>query len=264
MADTLVASLEDALRHALTDLFDPVALRRNSLVEHLGLVEHPNPASALRTVIVDAIESLKPIMRAPAGAVTQRYYQILSQRYVQQYTQQDVANQLGISPRHLRREQVAAIRALAEYLAHRYGLTEDDGVATVSPSAPVAPENEGGVEGEMLWLEDSQGDQQAEVWPVLQDAVHLAQALAKQHHVTLLVGDRDASLPEAGVAPTVLKQIVLNLLTTAIQGTPRGEVVLEVAARHGRVIAVLDACSKADIQNISFATAAGGQEGAGP
>ncbi len=238
MADILpVAPLEGALRQVLADLFDPVALRKSPLVERLGLAEHPNPASAVRTAIVEAIESLKPTPRAPAGATTQRYYQILSQRYVQQYTQQDVANQLGISPRHLRREQAAAIRALAQYLEHRYGLAENAGVAiTGSTPAPAPPDNGGDVESEMLWLEDSQGDQQAGVWPVLEDAVHLAQALARQHHVTLLVGERDTSLPEVGVAPTVLKQIVLNLLTTAIQGTPRGEVVLEVAVRHGRVI----------------------------
>ncbi|HHX45029.1 MAG TPA: response regulator [Chloroflexi bacterium] len=227
---------EVALRRALADLFDPVALRKSPLVERLGLAEHPNPASALRTEIVAAIEALRPAQGAPAGAAAQRYYQILSQRYAQQYTQQDVANQLGISPRHLRREQVAAIRALAEYLEHRHGLAAHDDAAGPLPESAARSSGPGGdVEREMLWLEDSQGDQKAEVWPVLEDAVHLAQALARQHRVTLVLGDRPASLPEVSVAPTILKQIVLNLLTTAIQAMPQGETVLEVASRHGQV-----------------------------
>lgn len=224
------------LRQALADLFDPVALRKNPLIEKLGLADEPNPASALRTVMIGAIESLKPIPIAPASATAQRYYQILSQRYVQQYKQQDVANQLGISPRHLRREQVAAIRALAQYLEQRYGL-DPGGIREQALAAPPSdpPEVGADVEREMLWLEDSQGDQKAEVWPVLEDAVHLAQALARQHRVTLVLGDRPASLPEVSVAPTILKQIVLNLLTTAIQAMPQGETVLEVASRHGQV-----------------------------
>lgn len=224
------------LRQALADLFDPVALRKNPLIEKLGLADEPNPASALRTVMIGAIESLKPIPIAPASATAQRYYQILSQRYVQQYKQQDVANQLGISPRHLRREQVAAIRALAQYLEQRYGL-DPGGIREQALAAPPSdpPEVGADVEREMLWLEDSQGDQKAEVWPVLEDAVHLAQALARQHRVTLVLGDRPASLPEVSVAPTIFKQIVLNLLTTAIQAMPQGETVLEVASRHGQV-----------------------------
>lgn len=236
MADIHRESLEDALRHALAELYDPLALRKSPLVEWLGLGSHPNPASALRTTLVDAIESLKPTPRTPANATTQRYYQILSQRYVQQYTQQDVANQLGISPRHLRREQVAAIRALAEYLAYRYGLAAGEGSGTPIDTAAPSLENGSDVEGEMLWLEDSQGDRKSEVWPVLEDAVQLAQALARQQRVVLAIGDRPETLPEVAVAPTVLKQIILNLLTTAIQEAPRGEVSLEVAARHGRVV----------------------------
>lgn len=236
--DALLGSIEAALRDVLVDLFDPVAIRRSSLIERLGLLGQPNPASALRTAIIDAIESLKPSSRAPAGATTQRYYQILSQRYVQQYTQQDVANQLGISPRHLRREQAAAIRALAEYLMHRYGLLEGADSASSDNACELAPgEGEGDVEGEMLWLEDSQGDQKAEVWPVVVDAVQLARVLATQQGVTLqIIDDGSRALPEVGVAPTILKQIVLNLLATAIHEARGGEVVLETASRHGRVI----------------------------
>lgn len=233
---TTEISFEDALRQALVNLFDPIALRTNPLIEWLGLDRDPNPTSALRSVVVDAVESLKPSSQTPMDAAVQRYYQVLSQRYVQQYTQQDVAHQLGISARHLRREQVAAIRALAQYLEQRYGL-DPGGIREQALAAPPSdpPEVGADVEREMLWLEDSQRDQKAEVWPVLEDAVHLAQTLARQHRVTLLVGDRPAFLPEVGVAPTVLKQIMLNLLTTAIQAGPH-EVALEVASRHGRVI----------------------------
>ena len=57
---------EVALRRALADLVDPVALRKSPLVERLGLAEHPNPASALRTEIVPSRRS----GRRSAGAAT--------------------------------------------------------------------------------------------------------------------------------------------------------------------------------------------------
>lgn len=46
---------------------------------------------------------------------------------------------------------------------------------------------------------------------------------------------------------------------------PGGGVIIrgDAAARHGRVIEILDVCSKADIQNIAFATVQPGQEGGG-
>jgi CheY-like chemotaxis protein len=240
---------EDALRQALVDLFDPVALRTSPLISCLGLSKDLNPTSALRNRLIEAIEALKPSVQAPAGAAIQRYYQVLSQRYVQQYTQQDVANQLGISPRHLRREQTAAIRALAQYLEQRYGLDSSGPTREQAPVVDGVESTDAGadVENELLWLEDSQGDQKAEVWPVLEDAMHLAQSLARQHRVTLTAGDRPASLPEVGVATTVVKQIVLNLLATTIQRMPCGEVTLEVANRHEWVIVCIRATSEAPL-----------------
>jgi biopolymer transport protein ExbD len=56
-----------------------------------------------------------------------------------------------------------------------------------------------------------------------------------------------------------------HVLDRVARHFPGGAVIIraDASALHGRVIAVLDACSKADIQNISFATAAGTQEGGG-
>src|SRR5690606_40044845 len=53
-------------------------------------------------------------LEAPPTARTRRMYDLLTYRFVQEVTQKETARRLGISPRHLRREQQQAIRLLAE------------------------------------------------------------------------------------------------------------------------------------------------------
>jgi biopolymer transport protein ExbD len=60
----------------------------------------------------------------------------------------------------------------------------------------------------------------------------------------VVLNDREVTLPE-------LEQILVRVSTHF----PGGEVIIrgDTNARHGRMIEILDACKKADIQNISFA-----------
>lgn len=54
-----------------------------------------------------------------------------------------------------------------------------------------------------------------------------------------------------------------GVLNRVAEYFPGGAVIIRADenARHGRVIAILDACSRADIQNISFATATPSRQG---
>lgn len=82
------------------------------------------------------------------------------------------------------------------------------------------------------------------------------------------------SADDARMVDGELRDIVVNERTMTIQELqgvlnrvaeyfPGGAVIIRADenARHGRVIAILDACSRADIQNISFATATPTRQG---
>jgi CheY-like chemotaxis protein len=229
-------SLEQELKEALDRLYDPVYLRQSRLVRLLGLQDRDNVAESLRAVIARAVEDLRPQPGLPPTAKSLRTYEILSSRYVQQFTQQDVAHQLGISIRHLRREQNAAVCTLANLLRDRFDLDDDanggDGKKREADAAP--SEDAVGLEQELAWLGDSLSEHVTRVEATLRECLGLAQTLANRYAVDLVL-DLPDRLPPVAEDETVLKQIILNLVTTAIHCVPGGEVSLAPRCENGEV-----------------------------
>ncbi len=211
--------LEEQLRHALNRLYDPVFLRKSPLVALLGLDAAENTAEALRIALDAGIRALKPPLGTPSISRSPRYYQVLYNRYVQQFTQRDVARKLNVSIRQLRREQDAAVHALAEHLRDRYRLGDVEPILAASQ----AGDEENHVEREMAWVENSLADSSTEVGSVLEKALVLVVELARQRRVHLGL-EVCGGLPMVAVAHTVLTQVVLDLLTACIRAVPGGAV----------------------------------------
>jgi len=211
-----------SLRLALTHLYDPHLLQASPLIEILGLADQPQAASALRRALVQAIDELKPAPEVSPQARAWRIYDILFCRYVQQCSQEEVAEQIGISVRHLRREQQMAVDALAHHLQERFHLE--------LAAAPSAAEEEDASEEvatplpeELAWLRQAPPTQPVEVEQALQTALELIRPLATQHAVAI-----QTSLPHAAAALAVhsvaLRQILLGLLTVAVRQAANGRV----------------------------------------
>jgi CheY-like chemotaxis protein len=222
----MAQSLDEALRDALNHLYDPIALRNSPLQEWLGLDPSIGSGGALREVIERAINMLRPAMRHPDSGKSRRYYQILHYRYVQQFTQAAVAQRLGLSPRHLRREQDAAILALAQYLYDRYDLAQRGLSDPTAPSDSNAPHGESPDQAD--WLAGAATMRPTDVSSVLQDCLRLAARLADRQCVILQQQIED--VPPILAPVTVVKQIVLNFVTAAIASMSGGHVIL--MARH--------------------------------
>ena len=99
----------------MTRLYDPAALRDSCLMALLGL-ETVDAIVALRRVLLEAIESLKPDDESPAHSRSWRYYHILYGRYTEQLTQIEIGADLGLGVRQLRRLETAALGLLADKL----------------------------------------------------------------------------------------------------------------------------------------------------
>ena len=110
------------LRRALSQLYNPGSLRASPLVEHLGIDRRADPVGALRRTLIEAIEALRPAPSVPPQANAWRVYHVLTQRYVEQFTQKQVATDLALSIRQLRRLEHLALRELADYLQAHYHL----------------------------------------------------------------------------------------------------------------------------------------------
>lgn len=234
MSDTH-ATVVSELRQALNRLSDSESLRQSPLIARLGLEHQEDPATALRAALVAAIESLRPVAGTSARSGDARLHAILFARYVEGHTQEAVAGCLGITPRHLRREQEVALSALARLLDVQYELGGGCGVQLDAlGERGVSVDHSAEVNREMLWLADAHRHETSDVAPVLSEAGELVGGLAAERGVTLhLVSAPDVH--RAHMPRTVLRQVVLNLLSAAVENlAPGGRVLLEArtAERH--------------------------------
>jgi hypothetical protein len=101
------------LREALNHLYHFDRLKHNPLASLLGVAGQIDTPAALQTSLIEAINVLMPTSYDPTARHDRQVYDLLLYRYVQQFSQKEVADQLGISVRQLRREQQTAVEALA-------------------------------------------------------------------------------------------------------------------------------------------------------
>ncbi|MDQ7028439.1 MAG: histidine kinase N-terminal 7TM domain-containing protein [Ardenticatenia bacterium] len=110
------------VKDALSHYWGGPRLTRSPLL-HLEVVrrrlaEHDNnPAKALRAVLIEALEIIKPDGERQLLAQDWLFYNILELKYIKGYRAKDVARRLAISESDLYRKQRAAIEELARAIA---------------------------------------------------------------------------------------------------------------------------------------------------
>ncbi len=223
-----------ALRTALMQLDDLQSLRRSPLLPLLaGEAAAPGPI-ALQQALLDAIESLKQM----GGALALRMYEILYYRYVEQLTQKEVAFQLGISERQLRREQANAIELLADALWQQLSLSQPTSNHAVSQLESSPSNHDFALSEELAWLREGFGLETSNAPTELAKALREASVLARHYHVTL-TQHPPPSLPPVAVPPSILRQALLTALTAAIAWASGGTLRIELAQSETDVVVTI-------------------------
>ncbi|MGD2104688.1 MAG: response regulator [Anaerolineae bacterium] len=206
------------LRSALNHLYDPDHLRRSPLAPLFGVEGRFDSPYALQRILTDSIEDLEPDAGAPGHSPARQVYELLFYRYVQQFSQQEVADQLGMSARHLRRKQHAALEMLACRLWEQFRLESKvtEGADTETAVGPATPS----VNEELAWLKNAPRDSSTDLEGTLSAVLDLARPLVAQHGARLALTKPDR-LPAVAVHPAALRQTLLSLLTVAV-GRSRG------------------------------------------
>lgn len=136
------------LRRALYHLYDPDELRRNPVFA-LFSPEHGGSPSALRDLLVAAIATLKPAAGVSADSNAWRTHRLLQHRFVEQFDQAQVATNLGLSIRQIRRQEHQALQTLADVLWRTYDLAARSAPRGASPdpsgSGPAEPADRPGI-----------------------------------------------------------------------------------------------------------------------
>jgi CheY-like chemotaxis protein len=243
------AGFIEHLRDALNHLRDPGQLRRNPLAGLFGVGNRVDTFLALQVILFDAIKSLEPDANDPPQSRNWRYHESLYYRYIQQFSQQEVAHQLGISVRHLQREQNVALEILAAKLWEQFSLeeklsggmeqeqpiTSDQAEIAVEPNQPVTEQVASpSLAEELAWLNEVLAEERVNLGEILPDLLDLALPLSSQYRTQVEVVITD-DLPLV-IAPVVaLNQLLLNLLGLAIRRAPGRSVTISAGAARWNI-----------------------------
>jgi CheY-like chemotaxis protein len=253
--ERFVESLRDALAH----LYDPNRLRQSPLVPLFGLADQHDPPLALQRLLTEAIVALEPEPDVPSHAPAWRIYDLLFCRYVQQLAAEQVANQLGLSIRQMRRTQHGALEALAHRLQGQLapGAEMDD-----TGPQPTASISDAGatVDEELGWLRHVTLDEPTSLAKELPVVLDLVRPLVIKYRIHLEVEPAHA-LPALAVHQTALNQMLLNLISVAVSQSVAGRVVisarcqqhrLEVSVRGESLVAAQKTLSRDDMANLDI------------
>lgn len=241
----LFADFAHQLHAALTHLYDPRYQPPLLLCQVLS-ASPAGGAAEIQQQIIQAIALLEPPAPTPMGARSWRLYHLLTYRYIQELTQEETAQKLAITPRHLRREQQQAIQALAQRLWAQYQLTQ----LTTLPSLPTAGAPDA------LAAHSTTGAMAADAWrqQLHQELAHLqrhvpgavteltqafagiaavGKQLMAQHQVLLRVEPLPTPLL-VSIHPSALRQVLLAALEILCGCLTTGEIVLAAYPDGGR------------------------------
>jgi CheY-like chemotaxis protein len=233
---------EAQLAYVLQRLYDPSLHPPEVVYQVLGLATLDR-LDVLQTVIIQAVEDLRPADYVPKTARGWRMYGILYYRFVSNLPQDEVADRVWITPRHLRREQTNAIHLLALKLWEQAQLPippEPDGDASSGDAtsgdassgdavsargeeilpeggeerqAPANPENQ--LKDDLLALQESAPGVISNVSQVVKSVLSLAKRIPAGDRL----GVAGVQVPEAlnaALHPSALRQVLWMVLHQAI------------------------------------------------
>jgi CheY-like chemotaxis protein len=220
----------DYLRDALNHLYNADKLRRSPLAELLGVVNRFESSTTLRKILLEAIDSFRPSPEEPEDSHIWRIFDSLFCCYVQQLSQQIVADQLCISPRQLRREQLNAMEHLADLLWQKYRLgqtpskepakEEEPDTSPVEPSSAPSP-----LIADLNWLTEAQPAKPTRLSEEVQAALMVFQPMVLKTGVTLH-SQVSETMPSLAVHAMAFNQILVSLLELAIHKAGAGTVTI--------------------------------------
>jgi CheY-like chemotaxis protein len=219
--------VKDALEH----LHDTAYLQVHPLGSQIAWPATPQPithAQRLRSLLKEAIESLRPQSGSPSEAPESRSYLALRYRYVQGMSMAETESKLGISLRQLHRELHKGLDAVSALLGEMQGL---EGEPTIAPASVQELEGE---------LSQWQLDRQAcAVQALVDDTLWMLSPLLEQRTVKL-TADLPADLPPVLVDATLMRQALFKTLRLMAQDA--GSSISLQAGQHGERLDIVLRC----------------------
>ena len=231
------------LRGALNHLYDWAELRNSLLLPLFGLEHKEDPPTALRRLLASAIDALKPAPQVSLKARAWRTHKLLYARYTEQLTQMETAADLGLSIRHLRREESLAVETLAAYLWDQYDLAARWQGTPSRAEDGAAPKETPSQAEELDWLERALPNEPVDVDMLLEKVLNLLRPLAQSSDVRVEYRPPDRALRSVLQAAPV-RQALLTVSTMAVRFARGGCVRLEALSNGAAIRIEIDALGR--------------------
>lgn len=227
------ALVRDALKH----LFDYARLEQHPLVRWLPPSStSETQAQRLSRVIVQTIEQLDPGDDFFYGSKERRSYTILWNRYVEMIPVDEVLDEIGLSQRQFHRDHSQAIEALANVLWQAWKIEEqnkatlvvEDNFTDMSDPLSLAKE-------EAYKLVVDASVEEYSITSLVVDVLHMLESFIEANKVTLKV-DLPADLPQISGIRVAIRQILIQLVSHAINAAPGSTIFLQSAVMTDAVI----------------------------
>jgi len=242
--------LETAVRDILTHLHDPDYHPDELLYDVLGC----GPAGGVgraQFAVTQAIDEMAPAGDGVADSHSRRIYDVLVSRYQLKLTQEETAERLHLSVRHLNRVQREAAHLLARHLWDRWLKAGGPGYTsradyTHRPVDPVdaaaePPQWQAQIREEWTSLQSSSGAAVADLAETMAGALVVVHAALAAEGVAVDLAPLDKHVSVA-VHPAVLRQILLSLTGALAHGMGSGSIVWRVEYREASCDLVI--CSR--------------------
>jgi CheY-like chemotaxis protein len=238
-------SFRQQLQDALGHLYDPTFSPGETIWMVTG-VTLSQGVETVQSALIRAIEALRPAPGIPPNARARRIYDLLSFRYVRQLTQEEVADHLGFTARHVRREQREAVDVLAHRLWARSLKTLTGAEAAPAPDAAQPGQSPSSawrsqVRQELASLQKTDPDSVANVEEAIDGVVALERTLASRHGIRLQVGHIHPNT-YAAIHPSALRQVLVAAIGRLVQYMSSGEIALSTECKRDSVRIKIAGC----------------------
>lgn len=226
--DVLDSQLVHLVRGALTHLYDHAYLQNHPLVDMLDLdvgTDHVTRAQSIRRTLLECIEMLRPEGRDQGQGEAARAYAILTYRYVDGLSIEEIADKLALSIRQVYREHGKGVRAVASLLR--------DKVRKMPPAAADQGDRLAAIRAEVAHLQQAVQPELLNLSRTLEEVFHLVGPLAQRAGVQVKMVSPE-TWPPVVADRIILRQTLINLLSYALHVT-RMDLEITVSYRAGEL-----------------------------
>jgi CheY-like chemotaxis protein len=234
--NTFDSEFTHLVRSALAHLYDHAYLQNHPLVSMLDLgvnSDQVTRAQGMRRILLECIEALRPEEDHDFAQVA-RAYAILTYRYVDGLSMQEIADKLALSRRQAYREHRIGLNAVASLLWNR--------MQERSPDQDTAGDRLEAAQVEVARLQQAVYPEFLDLQDILKKVTDLLTPLTQQTGVKIKMSSPHR-WPAIVADRVILRQTLLNLLSYALD-VSRGDLI--ITASRDREKLLIDVCESSN------------------